>query len=792
MQVLSLYSRYSPQFMKRFFTFLSAFFILALTWGQSHDYGTSPLEYNTEKYYQHHQSSIDRNEKSLYPECSASYYLYDTLNLPFIDDFSQNHFTTYHSWDWPVAVDSIATAYKLIPRFPTDSVPFRYSLYPTRHMFLLNGDTVDAIDSTSIVPIPRQLILYGNCENPFVPVDTLTVWPITTPRYYWDTLTLHVLYSLYSVDGILYGDTIDTINVYLPQTNNSLWIDNFAYRNVSMGIDPPTYGVVTFDGTDEFGKAYAPGGTATYGIADYLTSKPIDLFGYTPASNIYFSFFSQPKGYGYRPDDQDSLTVEFYSPTTNKWYHQWSNIGDTLIDPDTCRAFLQTVLPVDDTLFLKNGFQFRFKNWGNLSGNLDHWNIDYVRLDAGRNPNDTLIQDVAFVHLPPTILQKYTAMPYNQFDKNVDLKPKWNNDLSNLFNANKTITYGFDFKDAGTGTLLNQWPTNYLPPPDVSDIITPYVPNGYSTFPGWSEPDFNYGFPSLGPPAYPFTDTAKFTITHYFNCATTDVNNENDSIILKQDFINYYSYDDGTAEQSMWLGTPGYMTVKFKNNYADTLRALQFYFSPVKEDVTSRFITLQVYTGSMPSPTLLYQTSRQVGVLDADPNGHVNEINNGFTTYLFTDTIIALPASDFFVGWYQSSTFKLNVGFDKNLDNKSKTYYRTSGTWDTLSVPGTVMIRPIVGKPLFKSQIGIEEYWTDESITLYPNPSSEVIYFSTTDNVEVSGIRIVDIAGKLVYNSTNTNSNQVDLSSFAPGLYFMQFISDETPQPVTKKFIIAR
>jgi hypothetical protein len=784
MQVFPLSLPSKPSLMKIFFTSLTVIFIAALGWSQG-VVGTSPLEYNTDKFYQFNQSPIQAMEtRSLYPSCGTNFYLYDTLSLPFIDDFSQNHFTTYNSWDWPTAIDSIAKVYKLTPdTFAADTQLFKYSLTPTKH-YTFAFDTVNSIDS-SIVNIARQLIIYGDCSNPFLPTDTFNVWAITSPKYYWDTLTLTVQSIVNFPDGTLNGDTIDTIQVYFPQPNKSYWIDNFAYRNNTMGIDPPTYGVVTFDGTNEFGEPYSPGGTSSYGIADYLTSKPINMGGLTAGDNVFLSFFCQPKGLGYRPDAGDSLVVEFYSPLTQKWHHQWSEIGDTLIG-ENCRPFLQYVLPVSNSIFLQNGFQFRFKNWGNLSGNLDHWNIDYVRLDTNRNVNDTLIQDVAFVFLPNTILNKYTSMPFNQFTL-ADKKLKWNNFLSNLFNSDKTITYGFDFRNE-SGTLLNQWPTDY-PAPDVTDIITPYDPNGYSNFAGWAEPDFNYTF--SGSPALPFTDTARFTIGHYFNCTTTDVNAENDSIILKQDFINYYSYDDGTAEQSIWLGTPGYMQVKFTNNFADTLRALQIYYSPIKEDVTSRYITLQVYQGDLSNPPI-YQVSKQIGVLDADPNGLVNPINNGFTTYLFSDTIIPLPAGDFFVGWYQNQTFKINVGFDKNIDNKNKTYYRTSRVWDTLSIPGTLMIRPVVGRPLVKEQIGIEEYWNDESIQLYPNPANEIIFYSINQEVDLSAIRIIDVTGKLVYHSTQIQSNQVDISNFAKGLYFMQFISEESALPVTKKFIVAR
>jgi hypothetical protein len=791
MPTISLSLSYSPRFMKRVVTILGGFLLfVVVSWGQ-HEVGTSPLEYNTEKYYQQHTSFLDQGNmtKNLYPLCGSNYYLYDTLALPFVDDFSQNHFTTYHSWDWPTSVDSIARVYKLTPdTFAADTQLFKYRLVPTYHY--TNDTTIhDSSAVDSILNLPRQLILYGNCENPFIATDTFNVWGITSLRYYWDTITLSVLSAPIFPDGTLNGDTIDTIQVYLPIANNNLWIDNFAYRNISMGIDPPTYGVVTFDGTNEFGKAYSPGANNSYGVADYLTSKPIDL---SVGTNIFISFFSQPKGLGYRPDEADSLVLEFYSPITEKWYHQWSSIGDTL-SGDTCRAFLQSILPITNTLFLQKGFQFRFKNYGNLSGNLDHWNLDYVRLDKNRNISDLVIDDVAFVYLPLTILNEYTAMPYEQYQLS-NRKTKWNNSISNLNNANETInSYKYTVYNEAGG-FMNQYPTQYTPPGFEPNTITPFNPNGYTQYQRWSEPDFHDSLMAplpAGLTCCPYNDSARFTIHHTLNIGSGDVNPENDSIVLHQDFLNYYSYDDGTAEQSMWLGTPGHMAVKFTNNFPDTLRAIQFYFSPIKDVVTTRYITLEVYSGDL--NTLVYSTTRQVGVLDTDPNGITNKINNGFTTYIFPDTVIVpLPAGDFYVGWYQSQIFKLNVGHDRNLDNSGNTYYRTTGVWDTLYIPGTLMIRPIVGRNLYKSEIGIEEYWNDQSITLYPNPTNNTIYYQVNGDIDLNGIRIIDIAGKLVYQTDNINYNEVDVSGFAQGLYFMQFLSDQTNQPLTKKFIISR
>ena len=58
-------------------------------------------------------------------------------------------------------------------------------------------------------------------------------------------------------------------------------------------------------------------------------------------------------------------------------------------------AIRDTNLIVGPKYFYED-FQFRFRNIASLSGNNDHWNIDYVRLVANRAlvEQDTVIRDV--------------------------------------------------------------------------------------------------------------------------------------------------------------------------------------------------------------------------------------------------------------------------------------------------------------------------------------------------------------------------------------------------------------
>ncbi|MBK7183945.1 MAG: hypothetical protein IPH89_14055 [Bacteroidetes bacterium] len=152
-----------------------------------------------------------------------------------------------------------------------------------------------------------------------------------------------------------------------------------AFVNQGYAKAPITYGVVTFDGVDSAGYPYnfnmASGAT---GIADYLTSKPIRL-NYPDSDSIYFSFYFQPQGLGNAPEQSDSLVLEFKGRgTLASWDRIWAKKGTTLAVNDS--SWTLVMIPITDTTYLKDGFQFRFKNYATLSGSLDHWNIDIILL----------------------------------------------------------------------------------------------------------------------------------------------------------------------------------------------------------------------------------------------------------------------------------------------------------------------------------------------------------------------------------------------------------------------------
>src|SRR5262249_26799240 len=156
---------------------------------------------------------------------------------------------------------------------------------------------------------------------------------------------------------------------------------------------------------------------------------------------------------------------------------------------------------------------------------------------------------------------------------------------------------------------------------------------------------------------------------------------------------------------------------------------IQFYFSPIKEDVGSRFFNIMVWVDNLDS--LVYNQSRQINVIQGDPTAEVNATNNGFTTFYLQDTIL-LPAGDFYVGWYQNQTYKINVGFDLNTNSSQYIFYKTTSEWDTLDLDGSMMIRPMVGPPFRLQDVGVEpiEENNEGQLVVYPNPTHDLLYYA--------------------------------------------------------------
>ena len=587
---------------------------------------------------------------------------------------------------------------------------------------------------------------------------------MNTERSVWQASITDTI-NLDTVKGLL--DDFSYDRVY-PDT--ALWLNNKVFINRGYAKSPITLGTATFDGLDANGYPYnfmATSGSS--GAADTLTSKPINLrnyvhngnmVNYLPSDSLYFSFYYQPQGWGNAPESNDSLVLEFTSSLLTSWLPIWSQRGSALAATDS--SWKLVMIPVKDLQYLQKGFQFRFRNYATLSGNVDHWHIDYVYLNKYRHRNDTLFEDMTFVYNTPSMLHTYSAMPWKHYDTTF-MKDYYATTIRNNYSLQKNTNYHYKIYDESGGLVHNS-------PLTASDNIDPFWSNGYNNKPFAANPELMPFFiPSL-------TDTTHYTIESILY-TNPDKHRNNDTIKHRQQFYNYYAYDDGTAESALYLSVlNASIANKFTSTIGDTLKCIDIYFNPVLTDASLYAIELKVWSEGAGVPgTLLYQSDTIVTPMYAQ-TGH-----DHFTHY-YLDPPLYLPAGAFYIGFTQKTDQQLNVGFDRNINSQSKIYYNlVTPSWNTSSYTGSLMMRPVFGVADFYAGLQENAVITKRAntITVYPNPANDKLYITTAVNnpEEKLFYSIIDMYGRTVAQNKVATLEYIDIAELTEGIYFIRVVS---------------
>ncbi len=457
------------------------------------------------------------------------------------------------------------------------------------------------------------------------------------------------------------------------------------------------------------------------------------------------------------------------------WSKVWSMAGQSLkqMYDSTGKYFKLVMIPITNQDFLNKGFQFRFRNiasMGNNSlpgwmGNVDQWNIDYVKLNINRSQSDTLLKDVAFACLAPTTLKSYQSMPWNQFKGNqaVELTDSMTILLSNLDDITKNTSYQYQV-NASTGGSIYSYNGG-------SFNIDPYYPNGYQTYQPHARPPIKFVYPE------DTQDSATFVITHIFKEAGgADQNNENDTIKYTQKFHNYYAYDDGTAENGFGVTPAGAkLAYKFSLNTADTLRAINMFFNRTLDNTNVQYFWLTVWNDIAGKPgSVIYEQNSARPIFE--------DSLNGFSTYEFNQPIPV--AGTFYIGWRQTTDHNLNVGFDRNNNVNSKIFYNSNGVWENSLYSGALMMRPVLGKAF--SGINIDEASKYE-IQLFPNPvANKTFAVKMSDDFDLYSYRVIDLTGRVVSQQSLLPQNLLEVES---GVYLITIYKRNYPV-YTQKLII--
>ena len=545
------------------------------------------------------------------------------------------------------------------------------------------------------------------------------------------------------------------------------WEDNFAFVNPTFGVDPPTIGVATFEGLDYDGYPYDFDNPNASGNTDFLTSCMINLEEdedgnqYQISDSLLFSFYYQPEGNGFAPRVQDSLVLEFFDVDLGQWIKQWAKPGSAIYD------FKLAFIPILEDRYLRSEFKFRFRSKGRLSGNLDHWNIDVVWLDKGREIGNMDFPDVGYQYPVNNLLNNYTSIPYKHYNSvaqtqmidSVLVQLRNNNDEAiNLSNVKmRNFSQGVLVNESDAGNTVN-FPGQSLRIDTIS--MGNYI----------FDPDIDEPFVSF---------ENEFVMTS----GTFDLVSDNDTINFTQYFENYYAYDDGSAEAGLgFTSAGGQLAIKYQALQADSLIGYKIYFNPIFDDPVFPFIMIvwDVEENLPGDEIYINQTFTEVNF--------IKEGHDIFAYYFFDSAVYV--AGTYFVGLAQTSDISLSMGYDRSTDNTQNMFYKTGFSWQEFpdSDPGSVMIRPVFQSAMDSIIMSVSEQQIIPEFVVYPNPAYDRVKIKNLNNEKLE-ISLLSIDGKAILKKQVIYDVELNVSDIPSGMYLLKAVNDEGLVKVEKLLI---
>ncbi|MDI1355105.1 MAG: T9SS type A sorting domain-containing protein [bacterium] len=568
--------------------------------------------------------------------------------------------------------------------------------------------------------------------------------------------------------------------------SKSLWrSDSSVYVNTGYPVAPPSIGVATFDGLNKHGYPYLPT-LQNLGLsfpADTLCSNPINLFTTAtsqtllPTDKIALSFYYQARGFGEPPEQNDSLILDLYKPRQDSWNSRvWFTKGSSnpnLNDTTFKRVFVW----LKDTAYLHDGFKFQFRNSATGAGDFDHYHLDYVYLNQGRDSiSDTIYDDLTFGHIPTPFLKDYSAMPYQQYDPSEMAINNWVQLKNNYYQARN---FYYEHKIYKESTGLQQYAYSA-----ASSNIPPFKYNGYYNNPPFSnpvsQPTFTYKFPLM-------TDSTDFKIKHYLyrSGTTTDFFIENDTVIQRHKFRNYYAYDDGSAEGGYYVtGVNAKVALKFRVNKPDTLRAVRIYFDPAPLGSTEKYyFKIKIWYDGLGTPG--------VELAKKDTAYYPIFYKHGYKEV--PEYVLPMPLpldrGTYYIGFQQQVSTGLVVGFDKNYDSHTNLFYDSGSGWTPSSIRGSLMLHPVFGSLIpHPMSVGENSIRIHPFYSVYPNPSNEKFAIRSLKQSNASFELINELGQIVLQGPIQSLDFEIETHSIHSGMYVL--IVKENGLPVEQQKII--
>lgn len=556
--------------------------------------------------------------------------------------------------------------------------------------------------------------------------------------------------------------------------NKTVWI------NDGLALNAPSINVATFDGLDSAFLPYSQQ-LLVNGMRDSLVSKPI-LLGESSVSiaerpTVYLSFFFQWQGNGEAPDATDYLGVEFKN-VSGKWVQVMSILPRASFSRT---EFYDTILQVTGDEYFHDAFQFRFRNYGRLSGPYDTWNVDYVYLNKHRNPDDLDFPDQSAASALTSLFGKYRSVPYDHFlGTNLLERPSF--EVSNNLNEYTDLTY---LTEATFINYVNGVATqSFVPNLGVNDTSAINDDGSGIIFPLEKRTVHLEYTPDASNPSQfdPLADSVwlklkvKLFTGDTFDPKTGNIAYDydlnylpidfrvNDTIYTTYKLKDYYAYDDGVAEYAAGLTQAGNRAaVAFDLLYPepDTLVAIDIYVPDYGLSSSNLTVDFTVYNdnGGLPGTPVYTIPSFTIGRKGA----------NIFQRLRILEPF--LVEGRFYLGWKAPVGGTLKVGLDYNSFSGDQIFVNTNGTWEATSdIAGSLMIRPVFGNGDVIT--AVEE---SGETGVYPNPSNGTF----TVAGEFDALHVFTTTGQpaafdIVHDE---KGHRVSLKHPVAGLYILRMLS---------------
>lgn len=669
----------------------------------------------------------------------------DTLRLPFFEDFSGDYSMICDIREVMIGSDE------------------GYEIQYCHLHGLKDGDSVRISNSKGNPILGFNTSLFEGIRYVKV-LDPYTIQIFTDPGLTIVAPTQLIPVNMCSVRKTPYSGTPS-----YADTLKFIFNNGGALINNTMANYPISIGVASFDGLNENGIPYSNLST-TNGYGDNLTSLPINIKSFSPEDSLYFSFYWQSVNFGETPEDTDSLIVEF-KDTSGVWSRIYKLNGNTaFVD-----SFYFVGICIKDSIYFGKHFQFRFRNYGRISGRFDVWNIDHIYLDTGRTSTNLIPRDVSIIQYTHSFLKTGTAIPYHHFaalsasQQDALIQKDYELTVRNLQTAiprknelilRTNLNQGIDTLSSITGDEdAPRYTVSMTSNKLLADTLLSKVP---SSTPYVVKLDYRLG------------NGDGFLVSPIGRQDFT----KNNFAASETYFHDYYAYDDGTAEMSFRSNQSG---IRLGNEFTflktDTITHIDIAFNRNNgPDLSGVRIYITIWNSSN---TEVY--SEQVSILYS---GTIN----GFTRYKLSN-IVRLNPGVYTIGYKQNTNETLFIGYDRNNNYSSKIKINSSGSWYNYTPPGgltgALMIRPVFSKNQFIVTQTLEE--DKVNFVLYPNPSTTpgtIYLYGNPDE-----IIIYSLDGREVLRSSNENySNEILLPHLPKGLYLVYLKKGDILE--TKKLLL--